>query len=104
MSKPVASETIKRNEAQESGGERGAGDEGVEDEEGTLEAAVAESLPISTVVSTVPAATNQFMFTDDFKRLLVGLVMGDKLMKLRLATQAWKRVVDAFIDKGVESG
>ncbi|GMH76812.1 hypothetical protein TrLO_g2670 [Triparma laevis f. longispina] len=44
------------------------------------------------------------MFTDDFKRLLVDLVMGDMLMALRLATKLWKRVVDAFIDEGVESG
>ena len=44
------------------------------------------------------------MFTNDFKRLLVGFVMGDTLMKLRLATKAWKLVVDAFIDEGVRSG
>ena len=61
-------------------------------------------MPISTVVSTVPATTDQFMFTEDFKRLLVGLVVGDTLMILRLATKAWKRVVDAFIDEGMRSG
>ncbi|GMI01162.1 hypothetical protein TrLO_g3850 [Triparma laevis f. longispina] len=44
------------------------------------------------------------MFTDDFKRLLVGLVMGDTLLTLRLATKAWKRMADAFIDEGVKSG
>ena len=46
---------------------------------------------------------DQFMFTDDFKRLLVGIVVGDALMTLRLATKAWKHVVDAFIDEGVKS-
>ncbi|GMH60889.1 hypothetical protein TL16_g03147 [Triparma laevis f. inornata] len=44
------------------------------------------------------------MFTNDFKRLLVGFVMGDTLMTLRLATKSWKRVADAFIDEGVRSG
>ncbi|GMH52670.1 hypothetical protein TrLO_g10384 [Triparma laevis f. longispina] len=44
------------------------------------------------------------MFTDDFKRLLVGLVMGDTLMTLKFTTKAWKRMVDAFIDEGVRSG
>ncbi|GMI00474.1 hypothetical protein TrLO_g11383 [Triparma laevis f. longispina] len=64
-----------------------------------------ESLPISTRwVMYVPAATDQFMFTDDFKRLLVGFVPGDTLMTLRLTTKAWKRVVDAFIDEGVRNG
>ncbi|GMH53719.1 hypothetical protein TL16_g01511 [Triparma laevis f. inornata] len=83
---------------------KGAGDEGDENEEGILDLPPAESLPISTVVSTVPAATDQFMFTDDFKRLLVGFVMGDTLMTLSLTTKTWKRVVDAFIDEGVKSG
>ncbi|GMI16655.1 hypothetical protein TrLO_g6303 [Triparma laevis f. longispina] len=44
------------------------------------------------------------MFPSDFKRLLVGFVMGDTLMTLRLATKAWKRVADAFIDEGVKNG
>ncbi|GMH80023.1 hypothetical protein TrLO_g4224 [Triparma laevis f. longispina] len=48
--------------------------------------------------------SKSFLFTDDFKRLLVGLVQGDTLMTLRLATKAWNRVVDAFIDEGVRSG
>ncbi|GMH84250.1 hypothetical protein TL16_g09866 [Triparma laevis f. inornata] len=44
------------------------------------------------------------MFTEDFKRLLIGLVQGDTLMTLRLATKTWKRVADEFIDEGVKSG
>ncbi|GMI15634.1 hypothetical protein TrLO_g15181 [Triparma laevis f. longispina] len=44
------------------------------------------------------------MFTNDFKRLLVGFVQGDTLTTLRLATKAWKRVADAFVDVGVRSG
>ncbi|GMH82812.1 hypothetical protein TL16_g09387 [Triparma laevis f. inornata] len=86
------------------GGKRGAGDERKEDGEGNFEVPPAESLMIFTVVSIVPATTNQFMFTDDFKRLLVGLVMGSTLMRLWLTTKAWKRLVDAFIDEGVTSG
>ncbi|GMH90503.1 hypothetical protein TL16_g11789 [Triparma laevis f. inornata] len=44
------------------------------------------------------------MFKKYFKRLFIGFAMDDTLMKLRLATKAWKRVADAFIDEGVESG
>ncbi|GMI18744.1 hypothetical protein TrLO_g14367 [Triparma laevis f. longispina] len=44
------------------------------------------------------------MFTEVFVRLPVGLVMEDTLMTLRLATKAWKRVVDTFIDEGMKSG
>ena len=62
------------------------------------------TVPATTPVFFAPAMTSQFMFTDDFKRLLVGLIMGDTLMTLRLATKAWRRMVDAFIDEGVESG
>ncbi|GMI08219.1 hypothetical protein TrLO_g378 [Triparma laevis f. longispina] len=104
MFKSVASESTEGHESREMSRKRGAGDEKDEDEEAILEIPLAESLPISTVVSTVPATTDQFMFTEDVKRLLVGLVVGDTLMILRLATKAWKRVVDAFIDEGVRSG
>ena len=48
--------------------------------------------------------TSQFLFTGDFKMLLVGFVMGGTLMVLRFTTKAWKGVADAFIDEGVESG
>ena len=98
MSKSVAFEFIEGHEIREMGN-RGAEDEGDEEEEELIEIPMAESMPIST-----PAVVDEFMFTDDFKRLLVGLIMGDTLMTLRLATKAWRRMVDAFIDEGVESG
>ncbi|GMH73206.1 hypothetical protein TL16_g13234 [Triparma laevis f. inornata] len=41
---------------------------------------------------------------DDFRKYFLLFVSDDALMALRLATKAWKRVVDAFIDEGVESG
>ncbi|GMH52502.1 hypothetical protein TL16_g01243 [Triparma laevis f. inornata] len=104
MSKSVAIKSNEGHESRENGGKRGAENEGGEDEEGILELPPVESLPISTVVSTVPATTDQFMFTNDFKRLLVGLVQGDTLMTLRMATKVWRRVVDAFIDERVASG
>ncbi|GMH68616.1 hypothetical protein TL16_g04973 [Triparma laevis f. inornata] len=104
MSKSLASESKDGNKSREMSEKRGAEDEVNENEEGIIVCPSDESLTISTVVSTVPATTDQFMFTDDFKRLLVDLVQGDMLMTLRLATKAWKRVVDAFIDEGVRSG
>ncbi|GMH60069.1 hypothetical protein TL16_g13022 [Triparma laevis f. inornata] len=104
MSKSVATASNEGHESLKTSGKRGARYEGNEDEEEILEVPLAESLPISRVVSTVPATTDQFMFTNDFKRLLVDLVQGDTLMTLRFATKAWKCVVDAFIDEGVASG
>ncbi|GMH60110.1 hypothetical protein TL16_g02976 [Triparma laevis f. inornata] len=104
MSKSVALEANEGHESREMSEEKGEGGEEDEDEEGTFKAAAAESLTISTVVSTVLATIDQFMFTDDFKRLFVGLVRWDTLMTLRLATQAWKRVVEAFIYEDVRSG
>jgi len=82
----------------------GGEDEKDENEEGVIEASSAATSSTLTTVSNAPAATDQFMSTDDFKRLLVVLVQGDTLMTLRLTTKAWKRVVDAFIDEGVKSG
>ncbi|GMH69212.1 hypothetical protein TrLO_g15722 [Triparma laevis f. longispina] len=104
MSKSVASESTDDNESHKTGRKRGSGDEEKENGEGTVEGPAAKNSTTLTTVSTVPATTDQFMFTNNFKRLLVGFIMGDTLMTLRLATKAWKRVVDAFIDEGVESG
>ncbi|GMH59217.1 hypothetical protein TrLO_g15037 [Triparma laevis f. longispina] len=39
-------------------------------------------------VSTAPAAVDEFMFTNDFRRLLVGFVPIDALMALKAATKA----------------
>ncbi|GMH79038.1 hypothetical protein TL16_g08012 [Triparma laevis f. inornata] len=139
MSKSVASESPEHKFQRKARENQGGEDEGNEDGERNFEVPSAESLPISTLVSTVPppvdalinklkeeeklievlqfdsltisttvstvpAMTSQFMFTDDFKRLLLEFVMGDTLMTLRLATKAWKRVTDTFIDKGVKIG
>ena len=104
MSKSVASESNEGHESREMSGKRRAEDEGNEDGEQTIEATSAATSSTLTTVSTVPATTGQFMFTEDFKRLLVGLVQGDTLMTLRFVTKTWKRVADAFIDEGVKSG
>ena len=103
MFKSITSKTHDGHESRETGGRRGAGDEGNEDEEGILDLPPAASLPISTVVSTVSATTDQFMFTPEFRRHFVEYVPGDTLMTLRLVTKGWKAAADAFIDKGVES-
>ena len=49
-------------------------------------------------------AGNNFLNTDDFRRLLVQFLPNDTLMTMRLASKPWSRVVDAFIDEGVRSG
>ena len=47
---------------------------------------------------------NNFLNTDDFRRLIVPYLSNDALMAIRLASKPWSRVVDEFIDDGVESG
>ncbi|GMH59044.1 hypothetical protein TL16_g02744 [Triparma laevis f. inornata] len=54
MSKSIASESLDHNESQKNGGKRGAEDEGIGDEESILEVPPAESLTISSTVSTAP--------------------------------------------------
>ncbi|GMI17195.1 hypothetical protein TrLO_g6312 [Triparma laevis f. longispina] len=75
MSKSVASESNEGHESHKTGGKRGAGNEGGGDEEGTIDLDPTANSKTLTTVSTVPATTDQFMFTNDFKRLLVGFVM-----------------------------
>ncbi|GMH71957.1 hypothetical protein TL16_g05794 [Triparma laevis f. inornata] len=104
MFKSEASESIEGHESHKTGGKRGAGDEGGEGGEGIIDLPPAASSLTLPTVSTVPTTTDQFIFTDDFKRLLVDLVQGDTLITLRFATKAWKRVVDAFIDERAASG
>ncbi|GMH68943.1 hypothetical protein TrLO_g1252 [Triparma laevis f. longispina] len=86
MFKSVVYESIESHESNIMSGKRGSGDEGNEDEE-VLEVPPAASLTISTVVSTVPATTDQFMFTPEFRRHFVKFVLGDMLMTLRLETK-----------------
>ncbi|GMH89451.1 hypothetical protein TL16_g11461 [Triparma laevis f. inornata] len=60
-----------------------------------------------TNFSTAPAAIDEFMFTNDFRRLLGGFFPDDtliSLISLRLATKAWKVVAEEVIDEGIESG
>ncbi|GMH71017.1 hypothetical protein TL16_g10403 [Triparma laevis f. inornata] len=104
MSKSIASESTEYNVSGKMGGKRRAEDEENENEEGTIEVPWAESLPILTVVSTVPATTGQFMHTPEFRKRFVEFVPGDTLLTLRLATKGWKAAADVFIDEGVESG
>ncbi|GMH70622.1 hypothetical protein TL16_g05455 [Triparma laevis f. inornata] len=47
---------------------------------------------------------NNFLNTDDFSRLIVPYLTNDALMTIRLASKPWSRVVDGFIDDGIESG
>ncbi|GMH52206.1 hypothetical protein TrLO_g7216 [Triparma laevis f. longispina] len=47
---------------------------------------------------------NNFLNTDDFRRLIVPYLSNDALMAMRLASKPWSRVADEFISDGVESG
>ncbi|GMH54388.1 hypothetical protein TL16_g01660 [Triparma laevis f. inornata] len=104
MSKSVASESNDHNKSMETSKKRGSGDEGDEDEEGIIDLPPAASSTTLTTVPTVPATTDQFMFTPEFGRQFVDFVPGDTMMTLRLATKGWNAAADAFIDEGVETG
>ncbi|GMH53560.1 hypothetical protein TL16_g01478 [Triparma laevis f. inornata] len=47
---------------------------------------------------------NNFLNTDDYRRLLVPFLPNDTLMAIRLVSKPWSRVADGFISDGVESG
>jgi len=49
-------------------------------------------------------AGNNFLNTDDFRRLVVPFLQNNTLMTIRQASKPWSRVADAFIDDGVASG
>ncbi|GMI01861.1 hypothetical protein TrLO_g3159 [Triparma laevis f. longispina] len=83
---------------------RGAEDEGIENEEETIEVPCPGNSTTLTTVSTVPAATDQFMHTPEFRRHFVDFVPVDTLMALRLATKGGNTVADVLIYEGVSSG
>ncbi|GMH49513.1 hypothetical protein TL16_g00536 [Triparma laevis f. inornata] len=47
---------------------------------------------------------NNFLNTDDFRRLLPPFLPDDELMSIMLVSKPWSRVADGFISDGVESG
>ncbi|GMH91744.1 hypothetical protein TL16_g12142 [Triparma laevis f. inornata] len=47
---------------------------------------------------------NNFLGTDDYRRLLVELIPDDTLMAMRVVSKSWLRVVTGVIDDSVESG
>ena len=104
MSKSVASESNNGNTTKGASGKRGARDEGDENEDEIIEGSAAANLTTSTTIFTVPATTDQFMHTPEFRRHFVDFVPVDALMALRLATKGWNAAVDALIDEGVASG
>ncbi|GMI15700.1 hypothetical protein TrLO_g14055 [Triparma laevis f. longispina] len=63
---------------------RGGEDEGNVNGEGTLEVPLAESLTISTVVSTAPATTDQALTTPEFYRHFLDYVPVCTLMSMKL--------------------
>ncbi|GMH57202.1 hypothetical protein TrLO_g1726 [Triparma laevis f. longispina] len=63
----------------------------------------AEISTTTTTVSTVPATSDQFMHTPEFRRHFVEFVHVQTLMALRVATKGWNAVADALTDEGVKS-
>ena len=104
MSKSVASESNEGHEDREIGDIRGLEDEGNEDGEGILEIPPTENLTILTTVSTVPATTDQFIFTPEFRRHFIEFVHVQTLMALRVATKGYWDAADLLIDERVRSG
>ncbi|GMH57549.1 hypothetical protein TL16_g02411 [Triparma laevis f. inornata] len=47
---------------------------------------------------------NNFLNTDDFRRLLVTFIPGNTLMVMMVVSKPWSRVADEFISDGVASG
>ncbi|GMI15994.1 hypothetical protein TrLO_g2066 [Triparma laevis f. longispina] len=47
---------------------------------------------------------NNFLNTDDFRRLLIPFISDDTLMATRAVSKPWLAVADEFISDGVESG
>ncbi|GMH77504.1 hypothetical protein TL16_g07431 [Triparma laevis f. inornata] len=104
MSKSRASESIEHNESHKISGKRAAGDEEDEYSDEKIESLTAQNLTTSTAVSTVPATTDQFAHTPEFRRHFVEFVHVHTLMALRVVTKGWNAAAGSLIDEGVESG
>ncbi|GMI16770.1 hypothetical protein TrLO_g12399 [Triparma laevis f. longispina] len=104
MFKSISNWYSSRLTAPETGRKRGGEDEEKQDGEGIIMTSSAVTSSTLTTVFTVPATTDQFMFTPECRRHFVKFVPGDTLMTLRLETKGSKAVADAFIDEGVKSG
>ncbi|GMH51639.1 hypothetical protein TrLO_g2532 [Triparma laevis f. longispina] len=90
MSKSVASESNDGHKSRETGVKRGEKDEGDEDEEETINVPSAENSTTLTTVSTIPATTDQFMHTPEFRRHFIDFVHVQTLMTLRSTMKGWK--------------
>ncbi|GMI10906.1 hypothetical protein TrLO_g5146 [Triparma laevis f. longispina] len=90
--------------AQEKSHNGGGEDEEKEDVDAIIEDFVLSISTTSTVETTAPAVVDAFIHTHEFRRYFVEFVHDSTLTTLRFVTKAWKVVVDAFIDEGVECG
>ncbi|GMH70256.1 hypothetical protein TrLO_g1617 [Triparma laevis f. longispina] len=96
MFKSVATESKDSHESGEMNGKRGAGDEGIEDGEWFVKVPPAESLPTSK---------DDFMATDDFRRLIRQYVPVVELFRTyRLVSKPCQRIAEEIIDRDFESG
>ncbi|GMH88592.1 hypothetical protein TL16_g11197 [Triparma laevis f. inornata] len=104
MSKSLASESNEGYESREISGKRGAEDEQNEEGEGFVEVPPAESLSISTTASTVPATTDQFMYTPEFRRHFVEFVPLDTLLTMKVISKEFEETTREYIAWRVKNG
>ncbi|GMH76215.1 hypothetical protein TrLO_g4031 [Triparma laevis f. longispina] len=94
--KNVAMRSSSRLKAQELGGER-SGEDGESQNQGQIQG------PLDAVLA--PTKKDDFMATDDFRRLLKGYVDVAELFRtFRLASKPWQRIAEEKIDREFESG
>ncbi|GMI07988.1 hypothetical protein TrLO_g95 [Triparma laevis f. longispina] len=103
MSNYVAFESKIDYKTRKMSGKRRAEDEGDEDGGVILEIPPAENLTTLTTACTVPATTDQFMHTPEFRRHFFDFIHVQALMALRVATKVWKAVAEEVIDEGMKS-
>ncbi|GMH74172.1 hypothetical protein TL16_g06390 [Triparma laevis f. inornata] len=76
-------------------------DEGNENNSSIIET---EAIEIPSTEMMITTATDQFMYTPEFRRHFVEFVHVQTLTKLRLATKGWNAAADAMIYEGLQSG
>ena len=91
MSKSATAESNEDHESRKTGEKDDGEDEEKEIGEGAIKASSAATSSTLTTVSTVPATTNQFMHSPEFRRYFVDYVPDDIFMALRFATKLWMR-------------
>ncbi|GMH50185.1 hypothetical protein TrLO_g9428 [Triparma laevis f. longispina] len=104
VSNYVASESNDSHNTPKTSRIRGGEDEGGESSDNIVERTAADNSSPPPPPTPAPAVVVAFMHTPEFRMHLVDFVSVDALIALRLATKAWKAVVEEVITEGVASG